>query len=120
MSREPTMPEIILDRISDVALHRQIQRQIAEGIRSGRVDGLLPSTRMLARILRVSRNTVLTAYEELVADGLIRGRQGAGIRVNGPDNVAAPHSRRVLREAQYPERTARLEDCDGNPLLLNF
>ena len=120
MPRPRAMPEIILDRKSGVALHRQIHRQIAEGIRSGQIGaGLLPSTRLLARLLRVSRNTVVAAYEELAAEGLITGRQGSGMRVNG-SSLRMPQSQRVMREAHYPERTAALEDCDGNPLLLNF
>lgn len=119
--RARAMPEIVLNRRPGVALCRQIHDQIAEGIRSGRVgSGLLPSTRMLARLLRVSRNTVLAAYEELAAEGLITGKQGAGMRVAGPAGLGMPRSRRVIREARYPERTAALEDCDGNPLLLNF
>ena len=121
MPRARAMPEIVLDRRTGVALCRQIHDQIAEGIRSGQVGGgLLPSTRLLARLLRVSRNTVLAAYDELAAEGLIAGRQGAGMRVNGPAGLRVPQSRRVMREARYPERTAALEDCDGNPLLLNF
>jgi len=82
--------------------------------------GVLPSTRLLARLLLVSRNTVLAAYEELAAEGLITGKPGAGMRVNGPAGVGRPRFHRVMREARYPERTAALQDCDGNPLLLNF
>jgi len=70
--------------------------------------------------LQVSRNTVLAAYEELAAEGLIAGKQGAGMRVNRPAGVEMPRLRRVMRDAQYPEWTAVLQDCDGNPLFLNF
>jgi len=119
--RERAIPEVVLDRRSGVPLHRQIHHQIAEGIRSGRIgSGLLPSTRLMARLLRVSRNTMLTAYEELAAEGLVAGQPGRGMRVHGPGRHEMPRARRVLREARYPERTAALEDCDGNPLLLNF
>ena len=41
----------------------------------------LPSTRSLAKRLGVSRNTVLTAYDELVGCGLVRGKRGAGMFV---------------------------------------
>jgi GntR family transcriptional regulator/MocR family aminotransferase len=59
----------------------QIVHQLQEAIESGRVtDGTqLPSTRSLARTLGVSRNTVLTAYDELAARGFIRSRD-AGTR----------------------------------------
>jgi DNA-binding GntR family transcriptional regulator len=35
----------------------------------------------MAGLLGVSRNTVLAAYDDLAADDLVRGRQGAGMRV---------------------------------------
>ncbi|STW66128.1 transcriptional regulator [Klebsiella michiganensis] len=36
----------------------------------------LPATRELARLLGVSRNTVVSVYERLYADDLIETRQG--------------------------------------------
>jgi DNA-binding FadR family transcriptional regulator len=68
----------------------------------------------------VSRNTVLAAYEELAADDLIRGKQGAGMRVNAGAPLPRLGLRQVLREAQYPARIVRLEDVDGNSLFINF
>jgi GntR family transcriptional regulator/MocR family aminotransferase len=41
----------------------------------------LPSTRGLAAELGVSRNTVLLAYDQLVAEGYVEGRTGSGTRV---------------------------------------
>lgn len=49
----------------------------------------------------VSRNTVLTAYDELKARGLITDRRGAGMRV-GSGAIRGFDVRGVLREAQYP------------------
>ena len=43
----------------------------------------LPSTRSLAERLRIARNTVLNAYEELAAEGLVEARIGSGTRVCG-------------------------------------
>jgi GntR family transcriptional regulator/MocR family aminotransferase len=50
----------------------------------GRLEGgiPLPPTRRLATALGVSRNTVLFAYEELAADGLVNGRTGSGTHVD--------------------------------------
>ena len=114
------LPEITLDRASPVSLHRQIYVQIAAAIRSGSMgDARLPSTRLLARLLNVSRNTILAAYEELAADDLIRGEQGAGMRVNA-GGVPTLGLLQVMRDAQYPARIVMLQDMDGNPMFLNF
>src|SRR6185503_6331997 len=38
----------------------------------------LPATRMLARDLRIARNTVVAVFEQLVAEGYLAARVGAG------------------------------------------
>ena len=121
--RELFVPSIVLDRASGIPLHRQIHGQIARAIRGGAIhnEARLPSTRVMARLLRVSRNTVLAAYEDLAADDLLRGERGAGMRVNhGP---SAPEMtwfglRHVIRAAGYPARVLVLEDTDGNSLYI--
>lgn len=116
------IPEIALDRGSGVAMHEQIRSQLARAIRQARRGGKLPSTRVLAKLLGVSRNTVLTAYDELAADGLIEGRQGAAMFVStaGEQALVALDPRRLLREAQYPLRSITLLDQDGTPLYLTY
>ncbi|HZV77021.1 MAG TPA: winged helix-turn-helix domain-containing protein [Candidatus Babeliales bacterium] len=83
--REILFPSLVLDREAAEPLVRQIVRQIEEAIRAGNLadDARLPSTRTLAQSLRVSRNTVVSAYEELASVGLITARSGSGARVNG-------------------------------------
>jgi DNA-binding transcriptional regulator YhcF (GntR family) len=97
----------------------QIVRQLQEAIEAGRVAGgtRLPSTRSLARTLGVSRNTVLTAYDELTARGLVRSRRGAGMYVSVPTTVTGFDLRSVMRDAQYPSLTIVIHDPDGNPIL---
>lgn len=41
----------------------------------------LPSSRILARQLGISRNSVLFAYEELAADGWLNGLTGSGTQI---------------------------------------
>jgi DNA-binding transcriptional regulator YhcF (GntR family) len=110
----------VLDREAAVPLHRQISTQIASAIRRG-TDGAprLPSSRMLAKLVGVSRNTVLTAYDELAADGLISGRRGAAMFV-GQRSSGLPDIHRLLRDAQYPSRTVTIADPDGGELYLNY
>ena len=72
MSRRPKLfvPSITLDKASTAPLHRQIHSQITQAIRGGAIPGgvRLPSSRTMARLLGVSRNTVLTAFDDLAAD----------------------------------------------------
>ncbi|MBK5571898.1 winged helix-turn-helix domain-containing protein, partial [Ensifer sp. SSB1] len=44
----------------------------------------LPSIRAFANTMRVSKSTVVEAYERLVAEGVIRSRPGAGFFVAAP------------------------------------
>jgi GntR family transcriptional regulator/MocR family aminotransferase len=119
--RDLILPSIVLDRASPRPLQQQVRGQIARAIRSGAPDGVrLPSTRTLARLLGVSRNTVLAAYDDLVADGLIQGRRGAGtlVAAGGKRGMSTFDPRRVLREAQFPARTLSFVDPDGSRLYL--
>jgi DNA-binding transcriptional MocR family regulator len=83
----------------------------------------LPSSRTMARLLGVSRNTVLAAFDDLAADDLLRGERGAGMRVQG--GAAAPEVtwfglQQVIRAAGYPARVVTLADPDGNPIYLRY
>jgi GntR family transcriptional regulator / MocR family aminotransferase len=57
-----------------------VYEQLKEAILDGRLrpGERLPSTRELADRLEVSRNTVLHAYAQLVAEGFATGRSGSG------------------------------------------
>lgn len=45
---------------------------------------------MLARLLGVSRNTVLNTYDSLLADALIVARKVSGTYVNTPNDCVRP------------------------------
>jgi GntR family transcriptional regulator / MocR family aminotransferase len=70
---------ISVDRMSPVPLHRQLYEILRAAILSGKLApaGRVPSTRELARQLTVARTTVMTAYEQLIADGYLETRHGA-------------------------------------------
>ena len=75
------LPNLIsVDRRGTRPLYRQIydalRRLIVEG--QLRPDQLVPSTRELTRQLRVSRLPVLNAYAQLIAEGYLETRVGAG------------------------------------------
>ncbi len=74
-----TLPPLSLDR-SAGALSRQLYDGLRDAILSGqfRVGTRMPSTRELAASLSVSRNTVHMAFEQLILEGMLEGKQGAG------------------------------------------
>ena len=107
-------------------LYQQLYRFLRTAITSGELAGgsRLPSTRGLAERWQLSRNTVLTAYELLAADGLITGRIGSGTRVRcGMVRRSAlpklPDLQAMLRAAHYPGVVTPIVDPDGNPLFVS-
>jgi GntR family transcriptional regulator / MocR family aminotransferase len=76
-------PPVILDRGGGHPLYRQIEKQLRDAIVDGRLrpGARLPPVRRLAEELEVGRITVITAYEQLAAEGYIAGRVGSGTRV---------------------------------------
>jgi len=72
-----------LDPSSPEPLHRQLYDELRSAILNGRIlaGSRLPASRELATAARVSRNTVLTAYEQLSAEGYIHSRSGSGTYV---------------------------------------
>ena len=71
---------ILIEKEEGRPLHRQIYEEIRGLILSGRLGrgARLPSSRGLATELGVSRNTVAAAFDQLLAEGYIEGRVGAG------------------------------------------
>jgi GntR family transcriptional regulator/MocR family aminotransferase len=78
-------PELLLEL--DRSLRRPIRAQLEDGlreaVRSGRLPAhaRLPATRALASDLGVSRRLVVDAYAQLLAEGYLVARRGAGTYV---------------------------------------
>lgn len=72
--------QIRLESKAPLGVGRQLKRQLRALIRSGELapGGKLPSAQDLAALLRINRNTVGAVYRELVAEGLLEARVGAG------------------------------------------
>ncbi len=97
-----------LDLDGNGALYAQLLRALKRAILDRRLvpGAQLPATRELAAELGVSRNTVLGAYEQLLAEGFIEARQGSGSYVAellSPRQAPAPETSnaRAPRLAQY-------------------
>jgi GntR family transcriptional regulator/MocR family aminotransferase len=74
---------VALERGAGVPLHLQLYEGLREAVLTGRLRAgtRLPSTRMLASDLGVSRNTVMGAFLQLLAEGYLEGRVGSGTYV---------------------------------------
>jgi GntR family transcriptional regulator / MocR family aminotransferase len=121
---------------------KPIYQQIYEAYRTNILGGnlhageLVPSTRELARELRVSRSPVLNAYAQLFAEGYFEGRVGAGTFVaaslpqgrisSKPDPAAAGRRPIAAHAATLPryERPSWAESLGpfqvGQPALQDF
>ena len=96
-------PVLTIDRRQTRPLHRQIYDGYRVAILDGRLrpGQRLPSTRTLANELEVSRIPVMTAFAQLVAEGYVESRVGAGTFVS-----ASLPGTRALRTGKEG-RTAR-------------
>lgn len=76
-------PAIHIDPGEALSLQDQIRRGLIRAVAAGDLPrgSRAPSTRGLAAKLGVSRNTVLLAYQRLVADGFLIGRERSGLFV---------------------------------------
>lgn len=69
-----------IDREAQASIQSQLYHKLSEMIRTGQLKPgkQLPSTRVLARELAISRNTVLNVYARLLSDGYVKAGQGVG------------------------------------------
>ncbi|MDC2866829.1 aminotransferase-like domain-containing protein [Bacillus sp. BP-3] len=69
--------------LSPIPLYKQIEDYIKEKIANGEwtIGTKLPSQRTLADAFKVNRSTIVTALDELAAQGLIEGKGRQGTRV---------------------------------------
>ncbi|WP_259666841.1 MULTISPECIES: rhizopine catabolism transcriptional regulator MocR [Rhizobium] len=107
---------LVLDREASVPMHRQLYEKLRSEILAGRLkaDTRLPPTRLMAEDLGVSRNTVISTYDALLAEGYLESRSGSGTWVatlpadavtarNALDKTGAPSlSSRGSRMAKQP------------------
>jgi GntR family transcriptional regulator/MocR family aminotransferase len=78
-------PELLLsvDRTLSTPLRTQVEEQLRQAVRSGRLTAgeRLPSSRALAGHVGLSRGLVQDCYEQLVAEGYLISRGGSATRV---------------------------------------
>ncbi|MGB0722741.1 MAG: PLP-dependent aminotransferase family protein [Gammaproteobacteria bacterium] len=113
-------------------LGRPLAQALYEALRAAVVSGdiaagqRLPASRSLARELGLSRSTVVTAYEQLAAEGFVEGRRGAGVFVcaigevevpDGAASLSAPRQERARKPVPGPWPDRR-EGADTRPDVL--
>jgi GntR family transcriptional regulator / MocR family aminotransferase len=74
---------LAVDPAAPAPLYRQLYERVREAILAGQLHPgqQMPSTRVLASDLGLSRNTVVGAFEQLVAEGYLQGALGSGTYV---------------------------------------
>ena len=80
-----------LELTNEIPIYEQIEKHVEKAIETGALikDSKLPSTREVSALLKVSRNTVLTAYENLESRGMIYSIKGKGsfVKITPKSNV---------------------------------
>jgi GntR family transcriptional regulator/MocR family aminotransferase len=101
-------------------LYKRLYRSLRAAILDGRLPPgeRLPSTRSLATALGLSRNVVLLAFDQLLAEGYTSGRVGSGTFVSKilPDSSVrawrtpvAPHPMAPTRPSRHARRAAAVQ-----------
>ncbi len=109
---------IALDHAAPEPLYRQLYQCLRDAILTAQSPPgtPIPSSRELARELGIARNTVLTAIEQLRAEGYLQGERGSGTYVNDvlPEDlsraraIAGPVGRRGAIRYRLSARATRL------------
>ena len=104
------LDSLILERATKTTLQQQLCLELKRLIERGALPTgrPVPSSRALAEDLRVSRNTVMAAYDRLVGEGYLDARPRSGLFVSA-SLVSVPRvrdHRRVLRPSIDPADTA--------------
>lgn len=110
------MVYLSLDETKKRSYSKQIYMEIREKILSGELEvgESLPSSRDLSRELSVARNTVLTAYDMLVSEGMVDSVPGSGFYVRS----GVKHTQQIVSVAD--QQTASLSDVVISDQTINF
>jgi GntR family transcriptional regulator/MocR family aminotransferase len=110
-----------IDHYTDIPLYKQLYENFRIAILDGRFSPgqKLPGTRSLADELKISRNTVVLAFEQLLLEGYIKGRVGSGTFVSEiPDNILNVKEK-ISRKKSGKKITKNLIAQLGSPELIH-
>lgn len=115
------MITITIDPASKIPMYRQIYEYIKREILTGALSypEKLPSSRSLSSYLGVSRSTVDTAYEQLVAEGYVDARQKSGYFVTPVTHMQKFSS--VADSRSHSDNNTDIQpENDPRPDLIDF
>src|SRR5664280_2657984 len=108
-------PELLI-QLGGTRRRALLEQRLRELIRDGTLaaSSRLPSSRALAGDLGVSRRLVVDAYAQLLAEGYLVARRGAGTYVAGAAEAGEPAA------ARSPPRPLQFDFFPGYPDLSSF
>jgi GntR family transcriptional regulator / MocR family aminotransferase len=109
---------VTLDRGSREPLGSQLRSALRDAVRTGRLrtGDRVPASRSLADALGVSRGVVVSAYEQLTAEGYLESAVGAGTLVSGRAWLPP----RLSAQSEEPAPAMRFDLRSGIPDLRSF
>ncbi|MEZ0485674.1 MocR-like pyridoxine biosynthesis transcription factor PdxR [Fibrella aquatica] len=120
-----------LDKLAATPLYVQLSEQLGQLIRVGTLaaEQRLPGTRQLASQLALNRQTVVAAYDDLLAQGWLESRSGSGTFVAAHMPTVTPQPVSLSPRTQPPtgqpgytfeQRTYLTRPALGSPAGLRF
>src|SRR5882672_3927428 len=107
MSRQTTsLPLSLPAPAAGTPLYRWLYEQLRTAILDGRLlpGKRLPATRDLADTYRLSRSTIVTAFEQLKSEGYVAGKVGSGTYVSEVLPEELLQTGRAQQEGRLPHR----------------
>ena len=117
---------LAIDRDAKRGLVPQITSQLREAILIGKIKGgqQLPPTRTLAKEIKVARNVIIQVYEQLIAEGYLESRVGAGTFALELSNRRVDIGYKRLSHLSFAQSSSNLPDLvqfnPGTPDLKMF
>ncbi|HYK75015.1 MAG TPA: GntR family transcriptional regulator, partial [Pseudoneobacillus sp.] len=104
-----------LDENSRIPLYVQLYEYFKEEIESERIveNSKLPSIRQLALHLKISRNTVETAYQQLIAEGYVESKPKSGIIVLKMETQLKQSYSRIVGESRHVKQASQVHQNDS-------
>jgi GntR family transcriptional regulator/MocR family aminotransferase len=113
MPRRPRVSEVLIpvERGNGVPIRIQLQRALRTAIQAGRLSAgaRLPSSRVFAEQLGLSRGVVVDLYEQLAAEGYLISRRGSATHVanRAASNLPGTAESEALATPRYDFRPGR-------------